>query len=66
MLEYHRADVNDREQIKDALGPLREPVVAYLALPPALFAPTIEAISGIGLPEGSRIVLEKPFGEDLA
>ena len=65
MLEYHRADVGDREQVEDALGPLREPVVVYVALPPAVFAPTIETISGIGLPEGSRIVLEKPFGEDL-
>ena len=66
MLEYHRADVSDREQVARALGPLREPVVAYLALPPAVVAPAIETLSGVGLPEGSRIALEKPFGEDLA
>jgi len=66
MLEYHSADISDREQVKDALEPLQEPLVVYLALPPAVFAPAIETISGIGLPEGSRIVLEKPFGEDLA
>jgi glucose-6-phosphate 1-dehydrogenase len=66
MLEYHRADVSDREQVARALGPLREPVVAYLALPPAAAAPAIETLSGVGLPEGSRIALEKPFGEDLA
>ncbi len=65
LLEYHRADVSDSEQVKDALQPLQEPVVVYLALPPAVFGPTIETISSIGLPEGSRIVLEKPFGEDL-
>jgi glucose-6-phosphate 1-dehydrogenase len=39
--------------------------VAYLALPPAVFAPTIEALAASGLPDGSRLVVEKPFGEDL-
>ncbi len=66
MLEYHRADVGDRARVAEALGPSREPLVAYLALPPAVFAPAIEALSGVGLPAGSRIVVEKPFGEDLA
>jgi len=66
MLEYRRADVSDREQVARALEPLREPLVAYLALPPAAFAPAIEVLSGVGLPEGSRIAIEKPFGEDLA
>jgi glucose-6-phosphate 1-dehydrogenase len=66
MLEYHRADVGDREQVGRALEPLREPIAAYLALPPAVFASAIEALSSIGLPEGSRIAIEKPFGEDLA
>jgi len=28
--------------------------------------PTLEALSGAGLPPGSRIVIEKPFGEGLA
>ncbi|MDP8925343.1 MAG: glucose-6-phosphate dehydrogenase [Actinomycetota bacterium] len=65
MLEYHRADVTDPEQVAKALGSSQEPIVAYLALPPVVFAPTIEALAGIGLQEGSRIVVEKPFGEDL-
>jgi glucose-6-phosphate 1-dehydrogenase len=42
-----------------------EPVVAYLALPAAAFPSAVEALGGVGLPTGSRIVLEKPFGEDL-
>jgi glucose-6-phosphate 1-dehydrogenase len=40
-------------------------VVAYLALPAAVFPSAVEALGGVGLPSGSRIVLEKPFGEDL-
>ncbi|MDQ3978403.1 MAG: glucose-6-phosphate dehydrogenase, partial [Actinomycetota bacterium] len=40
--------------------------VGYLALPPSVFAPAIEGLAGIGLCGGSRIVIEKPFGTDLA
>jgi glucose-6-phosphate 1-dehydrogenase len=36
-----------------------------LALPPSLFAPAIRALGTLKLPEGARIVVEKPFGEDL-
>ena len=66
-IEYHRADVTDPERVRAALGDVRreEPVVAYLALPPSVFAPAIEAVQEAGLAEGSRVVVEKPFGEDL-
>jgi glucose-6-phosphate 1-dehydrogenase len=49
-----------------ASTPADEPLVAYLALPAAVFPPAVEAMGTVGLPMGSRIVLEKPFGEDLA
>lgn len=64
-LEYKQADVTDAVSVIEALRPLDEPIVAYLALPPAVFAPTIEALKRAELPEGSRIAIEKPFGEDL-
>jgi len=39
----------------------------YLALPPGAFAPTAERLGGAGLTgEGTRLVLEKPIGTDLA
>jgi len=41
------------------------PVAAYLALPPFLFSPTVSALHEAGLPKGSALVLEKPFGENL-
>ena len=63
--EYHRADVTDPAALR-AVVRGAEPIAAYLALPPFLFAPTVSALHGAGLPEGSSIVLEKPFGEDLA
>lgn len=65
-IRYRRADSTDPDRIREILGDSGRPVVAYLALPPAVFAPTIEALEAAGLPEGSRLVVEKPFGEDLA
>jgi glucose-6-phosphate 1-dehydrogenase len=61
---YHQADVRDPA----AVGAVIEgdgPVAAYLALPPAIFPATVSALHEAGLPPDSRIVLEKPFGEDL-
>jgi glucose-6-phosphate 1-dehydrogenase len=43
--------------------------VFYLALPPDAFSPTIEGIGNAGLnqsPGWIRLVIEKPFGRDLA
>jgi glucose-6-phosphate 1-dehydrogenase len=64
--EYRNADVTRKEEMARALAPLNEPMVVYLALPPALFAPAVEALAAADLPDGSRIVVEKPFGENLA
>ena len=38
----------------------------YLSLPPGAHAGIIEALGALGLADGSRIILEKPFGTDLA
>ena len=65
VLEYRQADVTDGESVISALEPLAAPIVAYLALPPAVFAPTLEALMKANLPEGSRVAVEKPFGVNL-
>jgi glucose-6-phosphate 1-dehydrogenase len=65
-LRYRPADVTDVEDVAAVLRMAGDgPVAAYLALPPGLFAPTITALGAAGLPPGSRIALEKPFGESL-
>jgi glucose-6-phosphate 1-dehydrogenase len=38
----------------------------FLAIPPALFDDVIEGLRRVGLHEGARVVVEKPFGRDLA
>ncbi|MCP9443234.1 MAG: glucose-6-phosphate dehydrogenase, partial [Nitrospira sp.] len=63
--DYRRADVTNHDQLARALGGVTGPLVAYLALPPSLFAPSIESLVALKLPKGSKVVVEKPFGESL-
>ena len=62
---YQQADVTDRASVARVIA-AGEPVACYLALPPVVFPAAVSALHDAGLPAGSRIVLEKPFGEDLA
>jgi glucose-6-phosphate 1-dehydrogenase len=65
-LRYRQADLTDPRDVAAVVGQAGEgPVAAYLALPPALFHATVTAMGTAGLPPGSRIALEKPFGESL-
>ena len=69
-LRYRRVDVRHSESvadvIRDAAGGREDAALAvYLALPPAMFGLVISALGATRLPAGSRVVLEKPFGEDL-
>jgi glucose-6-phosphate 1-dehydrogenase len=66
VLDYQQADVTNGRDVARALGGDRQPLVAYLALPPRLFEPTLSAIAEVGLARGSTIAIEKPFGDDLA
>lgn len=38
----------------------------YLAIPPSLFGPVVEFLGSSGCATGARVVVEKPFGRDLA
>ena len=62
---YRAADVTDPAAVATAVAG-DGPVAVYLALPPAVFPAAVAALRDARLPEGSRIVLEKPFGADLA
>ena len=65
-LRYRPVDVTDSESVAALVEPGLGPVAAYLALPPALFPAAVAALGSAGLATGSRVALEKPFGEDLA
>ncbi len=65
-LSYVAGDVGDPATLQTAFGADTTASVAYLALPPSAFAPAVEALGAIGVGGDSRIVVEKPFGTDLA
>jgi glucose-6-phosphate 1-dehydrogenase len=65
---YVAGDYNDAATfaaLKRALGKARRPA-HYLAIPPALFATVIQGLEAAGLANGARVIVEKPFGRDLA
>ncbi|WP_433758309.1 glucose-6-phosphate dehydrogenase [Nocardia sp. CA-135398] len=62
---YRRADIQNPLEVAETIAG-DGPVAVYLALAPGLFATAIQTLHKAHLPTGSRIVLEKPFGEDLA
>ena len=68
LLRYVDGDYNNRstfEALRKALGVAQRPL-HYLAIPPSMFATVAEHLSGSGSAAGARIVVEKPFGRDLA
>ena len=50
-----------RKELGAAKGPLH-----YLAIPPSLFGPVVQGLAKSGCGNDARVVVEKPFGHDLA
>ncbi|MGA8794081.1 MAG: hypothetical protein WB498_14210, partial [Candidatus Binatus sp.] len=67
-LKYVSGDYNDQgtfTAIKKALGNAKRPA-HYLAIPPSLFETVIKGLGAANLAEHARVIVEKPFGRDLA
>jgi glucose-6-phosphate 1-dehydrogenase len=69
LLRYVDGDYRDPktfDRVREALGGAKRPL-HYLAIPPSLFATVVEGLShSTCLGQGVRVVVEKPFGRDLA
>ena len=68
LLRYVGGDYNDPgtfKAVQQALADARRPV-HYLAIPPVLFPKVIEGLGSAGLADQARVIIEKPFGRDLA
>ncbi len=68
LLQYVSGDYSDSgtfTELKKTLVHAERPV-HYLAIPPALFARVITGLSAAGLTDKARVIVEKPFGRDLA
>ena len=68
LLRYVNGDYKDpatfqalRKELKDVQRPAH-----YLAIPPVLFGAVVEQLVKSGCAKGARVVVEKPFGNDLA
>jgi len=59
------ADDATYKRVADAIGDAKTPVF-YLEIPPFLFGRVIAGLAGAGLTTNARVVVEKPFGHDLA
>ncbi len=68
LLRYVDGDYGDPatfQALRQELGAARRPA-HYLAIPPALFGAVVGQLAGSGCTDGARVVVEKPFGRDLA
>jgi glucose-6-phosphate 1-dehydrogenase len=66
-LSYLSGDFGDPatfERVAAAVGEARQPVF-YLEIPPFLFGTVIKGLAEAGLTRTARVVVEKPFGNDL-
>lgn len=67
-LSYLSGDSTDAatyDELARRLGDVRRPVV-YAALPPGIFGDVARGIAGSALPNTTRLVTEKPFGNEAA
>jgi glucose-6-phosphate 1-dehydrogenase len=59
------ADPATFQQLRQQLGGAQHPT-HYLAIPPGLFEVVVRQLGESGCARGARLVIEKPFGRDLA
>jgi glucose-6-phosphate 1-dehydrogenase len=70
-LSFSAFSAEDPSPLVDAVAKAEKEVggsarrLFYLSIPPQAFGATVEALGSSGLSDGSRVVLEKPFGVDL-
>ncbi len=68
LLRYVDGDYADPAtftRLRQELGAAERPL-HYLAIPPSLFPTVVERLSAAGCTNGARVIVEKPFGRDLA
>jgi len=67
LLRYVDGDYQDTATfatLRRELGAAAHPA-HYLAIPPPLFGPVVQQLAQSGCAKGSRVVVEKPFGQNL-
>jgi len=68
LLRYVDGDYKDPttfQSLRKELGAAQQPA-HYLAIPPVLFGMVVEQLANADCTRGARVIVEKPFGHDLA
>jgi glucose-6-phosphate 1-dehydrogenase len=68
LLRYVDGDYADPQtftKLKSTMGLAKSPI-HYLAIPPSMFASVIQGLQQCGCAANARVIVEKPFGRDLA
>jgi len=68
LLRYVHGDYDNPatfDALRRELGEARRPA-HYLAIPPAMFGQVVEKLASSGCAKGACVIVEKPFGTDLA
>jgi glucose-6-phosphate 1-dehydrogenase len=67
-LSYVPGDFGDDDTYKRVAGAIKgtQSPVFYLEIPPSLFGMVIKGLAEAGLTKSARVVVEKPFGHDVA
>jgi glucose-6-phosphate 1-dehydrogenase len=68
LVQYVDGDYGSLEtfqQLRKLLGTAQHPL-HYLAIPPSMFPIVVTQLAAAGCDQGARVVIEKPFGRDLA
>jgi glucose-6-phosphate 1-dehydrogenase len=68
LLRYVDGDYTDPAtytKLKQALGLAARPI-HYLAIPPSMFGSVVQGLAKSGCADNARVIVEKPFGRDLA
>jgi glucose-6-phosphate 1-dehydrogenase len=59
------AEESTFQELRKQLGDAKRPA-HYLAIPPVLFERVVEQLGACGAAKNARVIIEKPFGQDLA
>lgn len=68
LLQYIDGDYRDEktfQELRQKMGGAQRPL-HYLAIPPSMFATVAGGLAKAGCADNARVVVEKPFGRDLA
>lgn len=63
---YLQADVTDEADLRRLLAASEGRAILYFALPPQVTMKACRALANLDVPDGTRLVFEKPFGTSVA